>query len=78
MPVQLVRSLVVNDPALRAGAEMIDEKGTHRTHTGLRFGRFVGEDRHPTSGAGRLLRLPLYYGFRQVGRSANGVGAFVS
>jgi dTDP-4-amino-4,6-dideoxygalactose transaminase len=32
----------------------------HSTEPGRRVGRFHGEDRHTTAGAGRLLRLPLY------------------
>lgn len=34
----------------------------HSAPAGLRFGRFHGEDRHTSSGARRLLRLPLWFG----------------
>ncbi len=33
----------------------------HSAPAGVRFGRFVGEDRHTTKESERLLRLPMYY-----------------
>lgn len=38
----------------------------HSAPAGLRFGRLAGLDRHTTDGAGRLLRLPIFYGFKDV------------
>ena len=35
----------------------------HSAPAGLRFGRYAGKDRYTTEHSGRLLRLPLYYGF---------------
>jgi dTDP-4-amino-4,6-dideoxygalactose transaminase len=37
----------------------------HSAPAGRRFGRFVGEDRHTSDGADRLLRLPIHYGFER-------------
>ena len=34
----------------------------HSAPAGLKFGRFIGEDRYTTRESERLLRLPLYYG----------------
>lgn len=36
----------------------------HSSPAGLKFGRFVGEDRFTTRESDRLVRLPLYYGMR--------------
>ena len=33
----------------------------HSAPAGLKFGRFVGEDKYTTSESGRLVRLPMYY-----------------
>lgn len=48
----------------------------HSSPAGRRFGRFAGEDRHTTSGAERLLRLPLYFGFREVDRVVDAIEIF--
>ena len=37
----------------------------HRSPAGLKYGRFVGEDRFTSSESGRLLRLPIYYGMER-------------
>lgn len=37
----------------------------HSASAGLKFGRFVSEDRYTTSESERLLRLPLFYGLAQ-------------
>ena len=36
----------------------------HTSPAGLKYGRFVGEDRYTTRESERLVRLPLYYGMR--------------
>jgi len=36
----------------------------HSSSAGLRYSRFVGEDRYTTRESERLLRLPLYYGIK--------------
>ena len=33
----------------------------HSAPSGLKFGRFVGEDEHTTSDSDRLVRFPMYY-----------------
>ena len=48
----------------------------HSAPAGRRFGRFSGRDRFTTKDAGRLLRLPLYYGFTETARVAEAVKAF--
>ncbi len=48
----------------------------HSAPAGKRFGRFAGRDCHTTKDAGRLLRLPLYYGFSETARVAAAVKAF--
>jgi dTDP-4-amino-4,6-dideoxygalactose transaminase len=48
----------------------------HSAPGGERFGRFYGEDRYTTSEAGRLVRLPLFFGFDQAARVAQAVGSF--
>ena len=48
----------------------------HSSSAGRRYGRFIGEDRYTTSGSERLVRLPLYYGFSQAERVADGIKAF--
>lgn len=37
----------------------------HTSPAGLKYGRFVGEDKFTTSESERLLRLPMYYGLRE-------------
>ena len=37
----------------------------HNAPAGLKYGRFVGEDKFTTSESERLLRLPMYYGLRK-------------
>ncbi|RFU67131.1 dTDP-4-amino-4,6-dideoxygalactose transaminase [Peribacillus saganii] len=34
----------------------------HTADAGLKYGKFLGEDKHTTSESERLLRLPMYYG----------------
>lgn len=38
----------------------------HTAPAGKKYGRFSGEDRHTTKESERLLRLPLYYGMKQI------------
>lgn len=38
----------------------------HTAPAGLKFGRFVGEDKYTTKESERLLRLPMYYGLTKV------------
>ena len=40
----------------------------HSSPAGTTYGRFSGVDRHTTRDAARLLRLPLFFGFRSVDR----------
>ncbi len=37
----------------------------HTSKAGLKYGRFVGEDRYTTIESERLVRLPLYYGLKE-------------
>ncbi|WP_346903747.1 dTDP-4-amino-4,6-dideoxygalactose transaminase [Faecalicatena contorta] len=37
----------------------------HSSPAGLKFGKFVGEDKYTTTESERLLRLPLYYGLEE-------------
>lgn len=37
----------------------------HSSPAGLRYGRFVGEDRYTTKESERILRLPMYYGLTE-------------
>lgn len=37
----------------------------HTSQAGMKYGRFVGEDRYTTSESDRLVRLPLYYGLKE-------------
>lgn len=37
----------------------------HTAETGLKYGKFVGEDRFTISESERLLRLPIYYGLKE-------------
>ena len=37
----------------------------HSAPAGLKYGRFVGEDRYTTTESERLLRLPMYYGLTE-------------
>ena len=37
----------------------------HTSQAGVKYGRFVGEDRYTTSESDRLVRLPLYYGLKE-------------
>ena len=37
----------------------------HTAPAGMKFGRFVGEDRYTTKESERLVRLPLYYGLKE-------------
>jgi dTDP-4-amino-4,6-dideoxygalactose transaminase len=48
----------------------------HSAPGGERFGRFCGEDLYTTSGAGRLVRLPLFFEFEQAARVVQVVGSF--
>lgn len=38
----------------------------HSSPAGLKYGNFVGEDKYTTQESERLLRLPMYYGLRQI------------
>ena len=33
----------------------------HSSHAGIKYGRFIGEDRYTTIESDRLIRLPMYY-----------------
>lgn len=50
----------------------------HTAPAGKKYGRFSGEDRHTTKESERLLRLPLYYGMKQIDveRVIDAVAAF--
>ncbi len=50
----------------------------HSAPAGLKFGRFAGEDVHTTRESERLVRLPMYYGLREMDRAAvvNAVSSF--
>lgn len=48
----------------------------HSSPAGQRLGRFSGRDRFTTQDADRLLRLPLYFGFRDAGTVAVAVSRF--
>jgi len=48
----------------------------HSAPAGQRYGRFSGEDRHSSAGAGRLLRLPIYHDLREADRVAAAVVDF--
>ena len=37
----------------------------HSSPAGLKFGKFIGEDKYTTTESERLLRLPLYYGLKK-------------
>ena len=37
----------------------------HTAPAGVKYGRFVGEDRYTTTESERLLRLPMYYGLQE-------------
>lgn len=38
----------------------------HTAPAGLRYGKFIGEDKYTTSESERLIRLPLYYGMKKI------------
>lgn len=38
----------------------------HSSPAGIKYGRFCGEDRYTTKESDRLLRLPMYYGLKQI------------
>jgi dTDP-4-amino-4,6-dideoxygalactose transaminase len=48
----------------------------HDSPAGKRFGYFVGDDRHTSRDAARLLRLPLYFDFHEAERVSTAVAAF--
>ena len=37
----------------------------HSAPAGLKYGRFVGEDKYTTKESERLVRLPMYYGMTE-------------
>jgi dTDP-4-amino-4,6-dideoxygalactose transaminase len=48
----------------------------HSSLAGRRHGRFAGEDRYTSQESSRLVRLPLYYGFRETERVVEAIHAF--
>ena len=38
----------------------------HSAPAGIKFGRFVGEDKHTTPDSDRLVRLPMYYNINEL------------
>jgi dTDP-4-amino-4,6-dideoxygalactose transaminase len=49
----------------------------HAAPAGLRYGRFAGFDRYTSADAARLLRLPLYFGFRDAYRVSDVIANFL-
>ncbi len=48
----------------------------HSSPAGLKFGRFSGIDAHTSREADRLVRLPMYFGFREAQRVAAAIHEF--
>lgn len=71
-----VRSRLIAFLESRAISSVFHYVPLHSSVAGLRFGSFAGVDRHTTSGSERLLRLPLFYGFREAERVVETIDAF--
>ena len=50
----------------------------HTAPAGIKYGEFIGEDKFTTAESERLVRLPFYYGIKQidVDRVVDGIRKF--
>ncbi|NMB06999.1 MAG: dTDP-4-amino-4,6-dideoxygalactose transaminase [Tissierellia bacterium] len=60
------RTELINYLKERGIASVFHYVPLHSAKAGLEFGRFHGEDRYTTKESERLLRLPLYYGLKDI------------
>lgn len=71
-----VRSQLISFLERRSISSVFHYVPLHSAPAGRRFGRLAGVDHSTTSGAERLLRVPLFYGFRDVVRVVEAIEAF--
>ena len=71
-----VRDQLIRHLRARGIHSVFHYQALHRSPAGLRYGRFAGCDRYTTRDAGRLLRLPMYFGFHQAAAVSAAIADF--